>query len=45
MIVESISAAVNNLYRHVEFADIGYEVQVRIFIDRELEVTIALLTK
>jgi hypothetical protein len=43
--VESISAAVNNLYRHVEFTGIGYEVQVRIFIDRELAVTVPLLTE
>ena len=45
VIVESIPASVNNLYRHVEFTGVGYEVQVRIFIDRELEATIPLLTK
>jgi hypothetical protein len=45
VIVESIPKSINNLYRHVEFTGVGYEVQVRIFIDRELEATIPLLTK
>jgi hypothetical protein len=45
VIVEPIPAAVNNLYRQVEFTGVGYEVQVRIFIDRELEVTVPLLTE
>jgi hypothetical protein len=45
VIVESIPKSVNNLYRHVEFTGVGYEVQVRIFIDRKLEATISLLTK
>ena len=45
VIVESIPKSVNNLYRHVEFTGVGYEVQVRIFIDRKLEATIPLLTK
>ena len=45
VIVASIPKSVNNLYRHVEFTGVGYEVQVRIFIDRKLEATIPLLTK
>jgi len=45
VIVESIPESTHNLYRHVEFTGVGYEVQVRIFIDRELEATIPLLTK
>lgn len=45
VIVESIPKSVNNLYRHVEFTGVGYEVQVRIFIDRKLEAKMLLLTK
>ena len=45
VIVESIPESVNNLYRHVEFTGVGYEVQVRIFIDRKLEATSPLPTK
>jgi hypothetical protein len=45
VIVEPIPAAVNNLHRQVEFTGVGYEVQVRIFIDRELAVTVPLLTE
>jgi len=45
VIVASIPKSVDNLYRHVEFTGVGYEVQVRIFIDRKLEATIPLLTK
>jgi len=45
VIVEPIPATVNNLYRQVEFTGVGYEVQVRTLINRELEVAVPLLTK
>jgi len=43
-VVPSVPAATNDLFRAVEFTGVGYEVQVRIFIDRKLEATTPLLT-
>ena len=45
VIVPSIPAATNNLYRHVEFTGAGVDVAVRIYIDRVLIDTINLTTK
>ena len=45
VIVPSIPAAVNDLYRHVEFTGAGVDVAVRIYIDRVLVDTINLTTK
>ena len=45
VIVPSIPAATNDLYRHVEFTGAGVDVAVRIYIDRVLVDTINLTTK
>ncbi|SCX05658.1 fibronectin type III domain-containing protein [Candidatus Aquiluna sp. UB-MaderosW2red] len=45
VIVKSIPAAKNNLYRHVEFTGVGVRIQVRVFINGALQATIPLLTK
>lgn len=45
VIVPTIPAATNNLYRHVEFTGAGVEVAVRIYVDRVLVDTIYLTTK
>ena len=45
VIVPSIPAATNNLFRAVEFVGAGVDISVRIFIDRVLVATIPLLTK
>ena len=45
VIVPTIPSAPNNLYRYVEFTGVGYQIAVRIFIDRVLERTINLTTK
>jgi hypothetical protein len=45
VVVPSVPAATKGLFRAVEFTGVGYEVQVRIFIDRKLEAAISLLTK
>ena len=45
VIVPSIPAAANDLYRHVEFTGAGVDVAVRIYIDRVLVDTINLTTK
>ncbi|MDG2497429.1 MAG: hypothetical protein P8M68_04520 [Aquiluna sp.] len=44
VIVPSIPAATNDLYRHVEFTGAGVDVAVRIYIDRVLVDTINLTT-
>lgn len=44
-IVEEIPAANNNLYQHVEYTGVGYEIRVKIFIDRKLEKTVDLTTR
>ena len=45
VIVPSIPASTNDLYRHVEFTGAGVDVAVRIYIDRVLMDTINLTTK
>ena len=45
VIVPEIPAATNDLYRHVEFTGTGYEILVRIYIDRELLRTVELVTR
>jgi ELWxxDGT repeat protein len=45
VIVPAVPGAINNLYRHVEFTGVGYQIQVRLFIDRVLLKTVPLLTK
>ena len=45
VIVPSIPAATNGLYRAVEFVGAGVEISVRIYIDCILLTTIPLLTK
>ena len=45
VIVPSIPAATNDLYRHVEFTGAGVDVAVRIYIDRVRVDTINLTTK
>ena len=45
VIVPSIPARINDLYRHVEFTGAGVDVAVRIYIDRVLIDTINLTTK
>jgi hypothetical protein len=45
VIVPSIPAATNDLFRAVEFVGAGVEISVRIYIDRVLLTTIPLLTK
>jgi hypothetical protein len=45
VIVPSIPAATNGLYRKVEFVGAGVDISVRIYIDRVLLTTIPLLTK
>jgi uncharacterized cupredoxin-like copper-binding protein len=45
VIVPSIPAATNDLFRAVEFVGAGVDISVRIYIDRVLVATIPLLTK
>lgn len=45
VIVDPIPPAKNNLFRFVEFTGVGYQIRVRLYIDRELVETIPLLTK
>lgn len=45
VIVDAIPARDNNLFRMVDFTGAGYDINVRIFIDRELTRTVPLLTK
>ena len=45
VIVPSVPAATNDLFRAVEFVGAGVEISVRIYIDRVLLATIPLLTK
>jgi len=45
VIVPSIPARTNDLFRAVEFVGAGVEISVRLYIDRELVATIPLLTK
>ena len=45
VIVPSIPAATGDLFRVVEFTGAGYEIRVRIYIDRVLIETIDLTTK
>jgi hypothetical protein len=45
VIVPSIPAATNDLFRAVEFVGAGVDISVRIYIDRVLNATIPLLTK
>lgn len=45
VIVPEIPAATNNLFRFVEFTGSGYEIRVRIYIDRELLRTVDLTTR
>ena len=45
VIVPEIPAATNNLFRFVEFTGAGYEIRVRIYIDRELLRTVDLTTR
>ena len=45
VIVDAIPARDNNLFRLVDFTGAGYDINVRIFIDRELMRTVPLLTK
>jgi hypothetical protein len=45
VIVPSIPAATNDLFRAVEFVGAGVEISVRLYIDRVLVATIPLLTK
>jgi hypothetical protein len=45
VIVPSIPATTNDLFRVVEFTGAGYDIRVRIYIDRVLMETIDLTTK
>jgi len=45
VIVPSVPAATNDLFRAVEFVGAGVDISVRIYIDRVLLATIPLLTK
>jgi len=45
VIVPSIPASVNDLYRHVEFVGPGVDIAVRMYIDRVLVATINMTTK
>lgn len=45
VIVPSIPATTNDLFRFVEFTGTGYEIRVRIYIDRELLRTVDLTTR
>lgn len=45
VIVDPIPPSKNNLFRFVEFTGVGYQIRVRLYIDRELVETIPLLTK
>ena len=45
VIVPEIPAAMNNLFRFVEFTGAGYEIRVRIYINRELLRTVDLTTR
>jgi len=45
VIIPEIPAATNDLFRFVEFTGAGYEIRVRIYIDRELLRTVDLTTR
>jgi hypothetical protein len=45
VVVPSIQAATNDLFRAVEFVGAGVDISVRLYSDRVLVATIPLLTK
>jgi len=45
VILPSVPAATNDLFRAVEFVGVGVDISVRIYIDRVLVATIPLLSK
>ena len=45
VVVPSVPAATNDPFRAVEFVGAGFDISLRIYIDRVLVATIPLLTK